>query len=170
MPRLKAEPKKEKPIIYYCMKGSFTFHLPEFERDAAGDIIYKDTEKLRPLIKYETDVDGNNKKRIEKKFAFDRLTVIDEKTHKPDASKRRGIFVLSPEYPDRWERKDEIIKIIEEAKRFAVNGLKTEDEYKKEENSLAFSFSKENDALKDRLGEAEKRIAELEEQLTKPRV
>jgi hypothetical protein len=169
MPRIKAEPKKEKPIIYYCMKGSFTFHLPEFERDAAGDIIYKDEAKLRPMVLYETDADGNNKKKVEKRFSFDRLTLIDERTGKPDATKRRGIFVISPEYPDRWERKEEIIRVIEEARRFAINGLKTEDEYKKEDNSLAYSYSKENETLKDKLEERERRIAELEEQLTKPR-
>jgi hypothetical protein len=160
------EPKKEKAIIYYCSKGMPTFHIPEYERDSVGDVVMI---KGKPSHLVERDADGNNPRKIHKKITFDRHPILDPKTHKPDASRRVGKLIITPESGELWERRQEIVDFLENAKKHALNGIMTEDEFKKGENMLAFTFAQENEGLKTQLSDAQRRIAELEEQLTTPK-
>jgi hypothetical protein len=161
-----AKPKVEKAIIYYCSKGMPTFHIPEYERDDVGDVVMV-KDKPKPLV--VRDAEGNNPRKIDKKISFDRLPIIDPKTKRPDMSRRVGILVLTPDKGELWNRREEICKVLDEAKKHALNGIMTEAEFKKTENALAFTLSQENEEIKSKLEDAQARIAELEEQLTKPK-
>jgi len=165
-PQISPKTKMEKSIIYYCNKGMPTFHIPEYERDEIGEVVTKNGKPVQMVIR---DVDGNNPRKVEKKITFDRLPIIDPKTKKVDASRRIGIFILSPDKGELWERREEIVKFLENAKKTALNGIMTEAEFKKSENALAFSLAQDNENLKTQLEEANRRISELEEQVTNPK-
>jgi hypothetical protein len=155
-----AKAKALAPIIYYCNKGTPTFHIPEYETDDAGNIVKIDGKPKKLVLR---DADGNNPRKVEKKITFDRLPIIDPKTKKPDASRRVGIFILSPDKIELWDRKDEIITLLNDAKKHQLNGILTEAEFKQGENALAFALSEENESLKAQVEELQGKIALLED-------
>ena len=152
------EVKEKMDVIYYCVKGQYTFQLPEYERDAFGEIIEENGKKKKL---YTTDADGNNKIPVLTKYQFERLPVRDLHSGKTSAIVFLGRFIVRKD-DDRY---DDLIKAIEAARKNAMNGVKTEEEYKSEHNPEAFAFEKEKVALSGENSELRDENAELRKKL-----
>lgn len=132
-----------KAVIYYCIKGLYSFVIPEYERDASGEVVIGENGKPKKL--FETDANGNNKHEVSIIHKFERFPVIDPKTGKTDALSRIGRFIVEVANP----RRDDIIAVIENGRKNKINGILTEDEYKKHSNVEAYRQEQEKKSLVD---------------------
>ena len=153
--------EKIKSVIYYCIKGLYSFVIPEYERDATGEIVIGSNGK--PKVLFVTDANGNNRHQVDVLFKFERFPIKDEKTGKTDMLQRVGRFIIEPENP----RRDDIINAIEEGRKNKLNGILTEDEYKRHSNAEAFRQEQEKNLLKDKNVELQDENAMLREKLAK---
>lgn len=122
--------------VFYCIKGEYSFTLPEYERDGFGQIIRNDAGQPKQL--FEMDANGNNRVPVTRKFKFERVPVKDPKTGKTSALIFLGRFVVSADN----DRYDDLIAHLEEARKNAYNGVCTEDEYKAQHNPEAHAAEK----------------------------
>lgn len=150
-----------KSVIYYCIKGLYSFVIPEYERDASGEIVIGGNGKPKVLI--ESDANGNNRHEITINHKFERFPIKDPKTGKTDMLQRVGRFIVEVDNP----RRDDIIATIENGRKNKINGIMTEDEYKKHSNAEAFRQEQEKNALKDDNAALADENATLREKLAK---
>ena len=137
--------KVKKPVAYYCRKGEYTFQLPVYELDDGGKV---KRVNGRPKKVRTTDPEGNNARFEYQTFKFDRLPIKDRDTGKTSARHFVGQFIISESFPDRWERKDELIEYLNTQLKNAHAHLQTADEYQKSLNPEAFQSGKQVDELK----------------------
>jgi hypothetical protein len=156
------KPKAEKPAAFYCMRGEYVFTLPVYEHDDGGDIVMV---KGRPKKVVTTDADGNNPHGEYEQFKFDRLPIKDRATGKTSALVRVGVFLISPEFPNRWERKDELRDYLNNARKNKHSYILTEDEYKLQQNPEFFHSEKEVVELQNANDALQRRNDELMEKL-----
>ena len=149
----------EKPKIYYCTKGQYTFSIPEYERDEFGEVIKNEYGK--PKILFATDIDGNNQHAVFIHLSFERVPVKDPKTGKTNAMIFLGRFIINPGH----ERYTDIIAYIERAKKNPLAGILSEDEYKEMHNPDAFAFEKKLSIYESENTELKKYNAELKQKL-----
>lgn len=140
---------EKRAVTYYCIKGEYTFSIPEYEKDEFGEIVKN--EQGKPKILYATDVDGNNRHPIHRHLKFERVPIKDSKSGKTNAMVFVGRFIVAPEY----DRYDDVVTYLESARRNSLSGILTEDQYKKQHNPDAYEFEKkvllyatENEELK----------------------
>jgi hypothetical protein len=138
-------PEAVKYPIYYCNRGQYVFQLPVYEKDENDEIVKVNGRAKKA---YAFDNEGNNRRELKQDFKFDRLPVIDPKTGKPDAKLLIGIFVISPEFPLRWERRDELVSYLELSRKNAHTHVVSESDYKKSRNPEAFIKEQEISSLK----------------------
>jgi hypothetical protein len=138
------KPDNNAVVKFYCTKGQYTFAMPVYERDGFGEII---TQNGRPKKLIETDSDGNNRHGVFESFKFDRLPIKDPKTGKTSAMVFIGVFAISPEFPNRWSRKEELVDYLALAAKNVHTGIMTEDQYKKFHNPEAYTVMKEKEDL-----------------------
>ena len=127
-------------VIFYCDRGQYTFSLPEFERDEFGEFITDEKGRRKQLI--TIDADGGKHKAY-KDYKFDRVPVKDPKTGKTSAIVHLGRFVVT----SNDENRAELLAAMDRAIKNPINGVMTEDDYKKNHNPEAFGFEKEKLAL-----------------------
>jgi hypothetical protein len=132
-------------VIFYCMRGQYTFSLPEYERDEVGDIVLVNGKKKRLV---NIDADGV-KHAVEVSYKFERVPVRDPKTGKTSAIIHLGRFVVEENDP----RREDLLAKLADARKTPINGILTEDEYKLQHNPEAFSFEKEKILLSGQLVE-----------------
>lgn len=155
------ESKEEfKSATFYCMRGELSFALPEYERDGFGEVV-KDAHD-RPKKLRVTDQDGNNAHDVFESFKFDRLPVIDPKSNKTSALIFHGIFIISPEFPIRWRRKEELVDYLNLVRKNKHSYVLNEDEYRLQRNPEQFAAEKELMTVKLTNEELRKRNEKLE--------
>jgi len=128
-------------VMYYCTKGCFSFDIPAFELDEFDKPILN-AEGI-PKKAFFTDEKGN-KTPIMDDYKFDRLPIKNEKTGKTDPTMNIGRFIIDPEHP----RAGDLVERLEDARKHKMNGILTEEEFKKYTNPLAFQHETEKNALK----------------------
>lgn len=132
------KPDKEKPATYYCLRGQYAFALDVWEKDINGEVVKN--QKGNPVPVKVTDTDGNNPHKIHQAFKFDRLPILDPKTGRTNPLIHHGIFVISEDNPERWERRQELIEYLEKSRKNPHAHVVNLDDYKKQRNPEAFAM------------------------------
>ncbi len=161
-PSKKVASLKEERItkVFFCTKGQYSFRIPVYERDGAGDIVMLNGKKKQLIT---TDANGNNPVAATETMIFDRFPVIDPKTNKTDATVNVSRFQVDADNPDY----DDIVAAIEEGMTMPICGVITKDQYRKQMNHASYVAEEKAKSLEAANKEKDTEISKLKEMLKK---
>jgi hypothetical protein len=144
-------------LFFFCYQKSYSFSLPAFHEEDGNFLRDKTGERI-PL--YETDADGNNRRRVRKVFEFKLLPDYEKKTEHGKMVEYRSCFELKK---DSLYYNDLLKKLATEATK-AESPIYTEEEYIKKENPEKYEMATQ---FADERSQYQAQIESLQTQLEK---